>query len=303
MKKITQKLAFLIFSATLLIAVSSISTAFAADKSMSITLRIEGIEDNLLNVTEDVPYTDSLTLKDALSYIDAQEDSIAITGVDVAYITDINGETAGKFGGWDGWLYKVNGVDASVGIDSLQLSDGDSVVLFYGDPFGVGMQFPVADTTDINDGVIRFTSSDTTYDADYNAITKVNPVVGATVTWSNGEVSTDYVTDDNGVIKIETEQLTSGSHILQIAKVGDAGIPLVLRFAPDFSVSVDAALEASLTDNAGKSTDNNESTATDTVNEIPKTGEKIAPTVIFLVMAVVSLTGVIFFRRKEAHEK
>lgn len=275
MKKITHKLALLLFMAMYFVTVSSITSALAADKTMSITFRIEGIEKNLINTTEEIPYTDTLTLAQALTYLDSQEDSITITGVDTAYITDINGESAAKFGGWDGWLYKVNGQDAVVGIDTLELSDGDNVLLYYGDPYGVGMQFPVADTTAITDGVITFTSSDTTYDADNNPDVSINPVAGATVTWSNGDKVTEYVTDDKGSITIDQDQLTPGSHAVQIAKTGDTELPLVLRFAPDYTITVDAAATA------------------------PKTGEQIATTIIFFVLAIAALCGIIFFRRKK----
>lgn len=309
MKKITQKLAFLVLSLALCLSATSVNVGFAADKTMNVNLRIEGVDKNLFYDTVEVPYTDALTLQQALTYIDAQEDSIAITGVDTAYITDINGEAAGQFGGWDGWLYKVNGADSSVGIDSLELADGDNVVLYYGDPYGVGMQFPVADTSAIKDGVISFTSSDTTYDADYNPIVTVNPVVGATVTWTNGDTTKDYVTNDKGVITVDADQLTAGAHAVQISKVGDTKLPLVLRFTPDYSISLDAATTVAQ-DNSSAVTTSNDTTSSDTtatvtsnVTDVPKTGEQIAAIVIFLVLAVAALAGLIIFQKKATNEK
>lgn len=310
MKKLTQKLALLLLSITFLITVSSISTAFAADKEMGITLRIEGIEQNLFYETVSVPYTDTLTLQKALTYIDTQEDSIKLTGVDTAYITDINGETAGKFGGWDGWLFKINGKDAAVGIDSLELVDGDSVVLFYGDPFGVGMQFPVADTSKIDDGKLTFTSSDTTYDANYNASVTVNPVVGATVIWSSNDKTTEYVTDKNGTITIDADQLTAGAHAVQVSKVGDTKLPLVLRLAPDYTISVKADSTTTttttgdtttkITDNATDTTDSADTT--DATNEAAPTGENYATALVLFIFAAASLLGVIILSRKAKNE-
>ncbi len=313
MKRITRKLAYLLFTVIYLVTVSGASAAFAAEDTMSVTLRIEGVEKNLFYDTVEVPYTDTLTLQQALTYIDTQEDSITITGIDTDYITDINGETAGSFGGWDGWLYKVNGQDAVVGISGQELADGDSVLLYYGDPFGVGMQFPAADTSDLANGVITFTSTDTTYDASYNPIVTVNPVKGATVTWSNGDTVTDYVTDENGAITIDADQLTEGSHAVQIAKTGDTNLPLVLRFAPDYTITVEEIADSTATDTSAtdsSETDNtavdnavSDTTVSDTATQAPETGEQIAKTVIFLVLAVGALSGVIFLRRKDKNVK
>lgn len=310
MKKITKKLAFMLLSSILLVAATVNSNAFAADKMMSLTLRVEGIDENIYYDSVEVPYTDTLTLQDALTYIDTQEDSLSIIGVDTAYITDVNGETAGQFGGYDGWLYKVNGAEPIVGIDGLQLADGDNIVLYYGDPFGVGMQYPVADATNISEGIIKFTSSDTTYDANYTATVTVNPVVGATVTWNSGEESKDYVTNDDGEININKDQLTPGAHVVQISKISDAGIPLVLRFASDYTVSVgDVDTVTNTNDTKGTDSaiinDGTEAvTAEDVNNDLPKTGDRgYQRAVIFGIIAVVALAAVIFLKRKGSNEK
>jgi len=183
------------------------------------------------------------------------------------------------------------------------LAEGDSVLLYYGDPYGVGMQFPVADTTDIAEGVITFTSSDTTYDANYNPVITVNPVNGASVIWSYGDTTKEYVTDESGSIQIEEKQLAEGDHAVQIIKTADSGLPLVLRFAPGYTISVEATTDSSVVDNA--TDDNDPAVVADVSNvvEAPKTGEQIATTIIFLVLAIAALCGVIFFRRKEKNEK
>ncbi len=306
--KLKQKVKFILLTVALMILASSFTTAFAAEKTMSIEITIEGIEQNLLKTTIDIPYEDTLTMQNALAYLDEQEAEITMTGVDSAYITNINGEAAGSFGGWDGWLYKVNGQDPIVGIDSLELSDGDSLVLYYGDPFGVGMQFPAADTSDIQNGIITFTSADTTFDESYNAVVTVNPVVGATVSWWNGDTITEYVTDDNGTITVAADQLTEGAHAVQITKTGDTKLPLVLRFAPDYTISVEGVTTDTVidnnTDNAGDATvDTAIITNTEVVTKADSTGERYAATIAFGVFAILALVGIILFRRKEKNEK
>ncbi len=75
MKKATKKFVVLILSIVLLSNLSSSTKAYAVEEAMSITLQIEGIEENLYYVTQEIPYKNTLTLKDALSYIDLQEES------------------------------------------------------------------------------------------------------------------------------------------------------------------------------------------------------------------------------------
>lgn len=313
MKKFSKKIGCILLSAALLT-----STAFTAladgSKTMKVTLRIEGIQSNLFYKTEEVPYTDSLTLQTALKYIDTQEDSIKITGTDTNFISDINGETSAKFGGWDGWLYKVNDKDISVGIDSYPLKDGDSVLLYYGDPYGVGMQFPVADTSKLSEGILKFTSSDTTFNADGSSTVKVNPVADAVVTWNYGSASAQYTTDANGEIKIDASQLTEGSHTVQIAKANSAGLPLVLRFAPDYTVTIAANGTQAVTTATQPQTTSTQSVLTaqttaagsgaDTVS--PKTGCDCTATVIYAVILSAAAAGLMIATvkgRKHSYEK
>ena len=185
-----------------------------------------------------VPSDGTPSLQEALLYLDEKNDDLTITGLDKAYITAINGETAATFGGIDGWLYHVNGEELPMGINQYVLKADDSIVFFYGDPYGVGMQFPQADISKIADGIIRFTSVDTVYDEDFQSSTQTNPVKGATVVWKSGAESASYTTNDNGEIQIDAKLLTPGQHSVSISKTGDTELPLVLRLAPDFTVTV-----------------------------------------------------------------
>lgn len=204
------------------------------ESSINIKLRIEGISQNLYYGEVAIPSTEALTVAQALEYVDKSSDNLTITGLSEGYITDINGDTAGKFGGWDGWLYEVNGIAPTVGVGEYTLSEGDSVLLYYSDLYGAGFQFPKADVTKIDEGIIRFTSTDTTYDESFNPIVAENPVTEATVLFD----SSSYTTDENGQIKLEAKDLTAGDHILQISKSTDAGLPLVLRLEPGYTVTV-----------------------------------------------------------------
>lgn len=309
------------------LAVSSYSiSAFADDeKQMSVTVRIEGISKNLYYDTVEVPYTgDNLTVQNALMYVDEKNDDITISGVESGWITAVNDDKQATFGGWDGWLYTVNGVSPTDTVNNYNLSEGDSVVLYYGDPYGVGMQYPEVDASKISEGILTFTSQDTTYDADYNPSISTNPVTDATVEWGTDNGTVSYTTDENGSINIEDKYLTEGKHSLSISKLSENGIPLVLRLAPDYEINVSAKSDESSAESSEVSQESStessttessqpevstESSAepTSTVSttsqngKAPSTGDSSAMTIVALTTAMAF--AVILMTRKRNNEK
>lgn len=261
---------------------------------MNISIRIEGISANLYNQTIAIPYGGTLTVKGALEYLDSVSEDITIGGLSTGFINDINGDASGTFGGWDGWLYSVNSVEASVGIDAFVLKEGDSILLYYGDPYGAGMQFPQVDASNIGTGILRFTSQDTTFDASWNPIVTTNPVAGATVTWYYGSTSATYTTNANGEVTILAEQLTSGEHRVQIEKYGanaSSGkyLPLVLRLSTTASVTVPVASSS------------NTSSSQQTGSDNAQTGDNsLALPVLFLVLSFSAIVILLAARRRQA---
>ncbi|MHB1453186.1 MAG: DUF4430 domain-containing protein [Saccharofermentanales bacterium] len=232
-----------VLAVLILASFTTLGVVAAEPAHATIGLRIEGISDNIFYGELVVPYADELTAADVLLAADEQYEDLTIAGAADGYITDINGDASASFGGWDGWLFKVNGEDPDVGILDFLVADGDDLLIYYGDPYGAGMQFPEAGLSGLADGVIRFTSRDTTFDAEYNKIVTTNPVAGAVVTWYDGTQTATFTTDTNGEIAIPSLYLTPGMHKMQIAKPGstlsdDQYLPLVLRFAPDFAVEI-----------------------------------------------------------------
>jgi len=214
-----------------LVTLSCLAIPVSAE-SNSVTLRIEGISENFYYSTVEI--SESATVADVIISADANSDKITVVGAESFYITDINGEIAGTFGGWDGWSYMVNGEIPAVGIGDYTVKNGDTIVVYYSDSFGVGMQYPVMDTSKISEGILTFTSTDTTYDENYNPTTTVNPVADMTVLFDN----TEYKTDKQGSVTVAKEQLTAGEHSIQVSKASENGVPLVLRFAPDAKVTI-----------------------------------------------------------------
>ena len=260
MKKILAK----ILSAITVLTILSLFTVTAdTQKTMDISLRIEGISQCHYYKEISVPYDEKLTVADVLKFADNQSDSLTISGINDGYISSVNDDTSGKLGGWSGWMYTVNDVSPTVGISDFILNDKDVILLYYSDQFNEGFQFPIVDTSEINNGIISFTSNDIIYDEDFNPSVVNNPIVGATVEFDGAK----FITDENGKVNITSDLLSNGDHSLQISKYKENGLPLILRLAPDYKISIEKAVVTPDDNQISKET------KTDTSVENPKVGE------------------------------
>lgn len=217
---------------------------FAATVNASenaVSLRIEGIESCLYY--GDITVNDGDSVYDVLLKADAADDSLTVVASSSqygAYVTSINGITAGSQTAmkWDGWMFLVDGVSPSVGMDAFTVSGGEAIVIYYGDPYNTGMQYPIVNF-DAETGTFTLTSLDTVYDENWNATTEECPVSGYSLIWEVSDGETVTVTaDENGVAVIPEEYLTYGAHKVQYEKTAANGLPLILRAAPDFSVEI-----------------------------------------------------------------
>lgn len=224
-----------------LIMLMSACCAFASAASdIKVNVRIEGINDKLFYGNVTVP--SGATVLDAIKQADSVSSKIKVTvknGAYGAYVTAVNNEKEKTFGGYDGWNYRVNGVDPSVSMDKYKVKSGAKIILYYGDPYGKGMQYPVADTSMLAAGYLSFKSTDTVYRADGTTKTTKSIITGYILEWGLGNGATvDLYPDENGLVYIDKEFLTKGEHSVQIIKTDDSGMPLVLRFAPDYMINV-----------------------------------------------------------------
>lgn len=204
------------------------------EKSITVTLRVEGYKETLYNKTVDVKYlTDSVSLQNALSLIDEQEADIEFTGTGTGFVTAINGETSGTFGGNDGWGFAVNNSVYSSSIGDVMLHDGDSIVFFYADE---GAQYTLVDSSEAKDGIIRFYSRESQPDGTYSE----KPIFDATVIFDE----TEYKTDAGG--KINTgKTLGNGEYTLSFSKVRstDSGnLPVAVRLT-DYKLVISDKIE------------------------------------------------------------
>jgi len=285
-----KKLISVIIGVSLLIM--SVPFSVSASGGDKVNVRIEGISECLYDGDFILASGTAYTVGDVIDAIDKGSDALTVSGLSNGFITDINGDMSGHFGGWDGWLYRVNNVEASVGINDFTVKSGDEIVLFYGDPYGVGMQYPVADTSKLSEGILKFTSTDSVFDGN-DMKTSVNPVADMTVNWeTNGKILT-LKTNADGVVKIPADSLTAGKHKVSVSKTAENGLPLVLRMPAGYSVTVAAAVTATTT--TASSTTATGSTTNKNSNDAPKTGVNMP---FAGVVTVVALGCVLIARKK-----
>ncbi len=213
--KRTMKRAVALGACVLMLAMLLVSVLPArAAEGLRVSVRIEGVSRTY--------YSGDVTLEadgSAMQAVVAAANaaSITLTGADSGYISAVADEKAGAFGGWDGWMYRVNGKDQTVGLGDYKLADGDAVVLFYG---GYPTQFP---KMSLEGTVLTFVSDDLAFDADYNATPVIAPIVGATVTVGDKT----FVTDEKG--QVDIAELADGTYPVQIEKKDASGAPVVVR--------------------------------------------------------------------------
>ena len=201
------------------------SAAWWNSKTMDAHIIVEGISktlyDEWIEVSKTATVLEALTAT-GLSF-ETKETEYGL------YVTSIEGDEEKTFGGWDGWIFELDGEICEESVDKARLSfdDGIYVVIFYyGDPYGShGMQYPNVQQ-DI-DGVITVTSEDTVKNWETGeSVTTVNPVVGATVSFDDGTVV--LITDSEGKVYIP-EELKDGFHTYTIERYAEDGCPTVLR--------------------------------------------------------------------------
>ncbi len=222
------------------------AVAFAAEDTITVSLRVEGITSNLYY--GDVKVKADATALDVVKEADKLDDSLTVSVVNGfygPYITAVNGEKEATFKGWDGWLFRVNDIEPEVGVSAYTVSNGDSLVLYYGDPYGVGMQYPHAMISELDDGTLSFASLDTVYDEFWNPTTKEVTVKDCKLIWGLGNGKTTEITpDENGIFHIDAKYRTKGTHSIQIERYAENGCPTVLRLAPDDCVKINRDAES-----------------------------------------------------------
>ena len=97
------------------------------------SLSIDGIEANIYP-QKDIEFEQGLTALQVLKQaLDKEQIQYVIKEESWGqYIKSIAGQEEASLGGWDGWMYKVNGEAPQVGASDYKLKDGDELQFYYG---------------------------------------------------------------------------------------------------------------------------------------------------------------------------
>ena len=236
MKKIAAFLLVALMLSTAVFAEDIILIApnpFAGAKT--VTARIEGIEGNL--------FCGEIALSGDNSALAVAEAAFAQAGIEYetsvspyggSYITQAAGLREGAFGGYEGWLYYVDGISPPVSMSLHILQGGEEVVFIYTD---FEVLVPVVETARDDKGVaVTITADVTTYDENWNAIVTRQPVAGAQVTVDG----TTYVTDEQGVVRLSEADSAKEQVSFAVEKKNALGLPALVRLAPDFRLELPA---------------------------------------------------------------
>lgn len=216
----------------LLVAVPAVGagTAAADSADKTVQLRVEGSCQTLFDDTVAVASSG-----EAQTALDALEQALAEAGIDCEiqdsdmgkFIHSIDNEAAGKFGGWDGWMYLYNGEMADVGVAECLIEDGDELVFYYGNfpPDTLIPEITVSPTEPQSNEAITIAISSSYYDW-MTSETVTVAVAGANVS-CDGQV---FTTDEEGIAVITG--LAPGSYTLLVSKDIADGCPALVRSAP-----------------------------------------------------------------------
>lgn len=191
-------------------------------------VRIEGSSSNILDTSVTVKCYEPNILDAIKTALDSNEIPYVIEGSEYgAYIQSINGETEGKFGGWDGWLVAVNGESMSSSADAQQLSENDEILVYYG-MFAPGTLIPeytLSTDTFKEDQSFTVTVTGTYFDYDSSENVTV-PIAGATVEIGGKS----FTTDSEGIATIYPP--SSGTNTIKIYKNNENSYPSIVRIKP-----------------------------------------------------------------------
>ncbi|MGI6435634.1 MAG: DUF4430 domain-containing protein [Syntrophomonadaceae bacterium] len=211
--------------------------------TVEVDLRVEGITETI--------YEGSAAVEPGATALDVLEQSLTVAGVVYEitddptfgkYIKSIKGEAAGAFGGYDGWLYLVNGSMAALGVAEYEIQDGDELVFYYGmyPPDTLIPEVEISPAEPESGEEITVTVSSSYYN--WETEKTVNVLVENATVACNGQ---EYTTDEQGVATIAG--LDAGSYTLRVSKdvlgsypalVRSGAIPLTVSLPADKTVQV-----------------------------------------------------------------
>lgn len=230
-------------------------------KTINCKVRIEGVNNNILKSEVSVTSTKPTVLDAIVEALDVGEIDYIISDSGYgAYIQSINGETAAMFGGWDGWLFLVNGIAATASADNTELFENDEILLYYGlfEPDTLIPKYAVSsDKIKAGD---TFTITVTSCYMDYDSGNMIDVKIENATIEIDG---TKYITDDDGKTKITIDK--AGTYSVQIYKNNENSYPSIVRIVP-FEIKVLKRQQA-MTNGGTPKIQKEKETETETENE------------------------------------
>ncbi len=201
----------------------------------TVSVRIEDMDKNLFCGAVD--YKPGMTALDAaLAAIDQAglEATTSVSPYGGMYISAIGTRQEGAFGGYEGWMYYVNGESPMYSIANCPMEPGQQLLVAYAD---MSVLQPLVEAAWVKGRLQVTVSADVTaYDENWNATVTRQPIVGATVTVDG----TALTTDEAGAVTVPAESAAKEAVSLQVEQYGEEGLPLVLRLDPSFLLEVPA---------------------------------------------------------------
>ena len=209
----------------------------AAPKTVS--LQVEGIEGSVYY--GEVAWTEGAT---ALSVLETALKDAKVEYVvkdspyGGKYISSIGKDVEATYGGYDGWMYYVDGQSPMYSIDACPVAAGQSLLVAYGD---MNLVLPIITAQKNYKGqvTVKVEADVTYYDESWNANIVREPMIGTKVTVDGVE----YTADDKGQVVLSAEAAAKAAVTLQVEKIAEGGAPLLARLAPDYTLDL-AAIEA-----------------------------------------------------------
>lgn len=209
-------------------------TLLVSAGDVSFDVRVEGIKGNLLYKKGESAAAGTVLLDALKALLDGEK--IAYQEAD-GYVSKIGEDAAATFGGWDGWVYYINGAEASVGMNDYVIQNGDSFVVCYADPYGdPATLFPQVSAERDAKGIVTLvvSASVASFDENWNMSVEIRPVADATVTVDG----TALKSGADGRVRLGAEDSKKDKVTVQLDKTAENGKPLVVRLAADHTVSL-----------------------------------------------------------------
>lgn len=242
MKKLIALLLVALMLSTAVFAEDIILIAPNPNAVKTVSVRVEGVTGNL--------YDGSVAWAEGMTALSALETALTDAGVEYVikdsqyggkYVSAVDGDVEGTFGGYDGWMYYVDGQSPMFSIDACALQGGESLLVAFADMSAV---LPILEASrDWKDQVtVTVTADVTTYDETNNwaPVVTRQPMADVKLTVDGAE----YITDAQGKALLSAESAAKETVSVQVEKTTEAGAPILVRLAPGYVLDLASAPKA-----------------------------------------------------------